>query len=47
MSILNRADKLLVLKDGAVAQFGPRAEVLEALSPRRVADDKPRVREIA
>ncbi len=34
MSILKRADRLLVLRDGAVAQFGPRAEVMEALSPR-------------
>ncbi len=39
MSILKRADKLLVLKDGAVAQFGPRAEVLAALTPGRGADD--------
>ena len=31
MSILNRADQLLVLKDGAVAQFGDRAEVLATL----------------
>ncbi|WP_111537005.1 type I secretion system permease/ATPase [Palleronia aestuarii] len=37
MSILNRADRLLVLKDGAVAQFGPRAEVMETMTPRRVA----------
>ena len=35
MSILSRADRLLVLKDGAVTQFGPRAEVLETLHPRR------------
>lgn len=35
MSILNRADRLLVLKDGAVAQFGDRAEVLETLGPKR------------
>ncbi len=35
MSILNRADRLLVLKDGAVAQFGDRAEVLETLAPKR------------
>ena len=33
MSILNRATRLLVLRDGAVAHFGPRAEVLAALSP--------------
>lgn len=37
MSILSRADRLLVLKDGAVTQFGPRAEVLETLAPRRAA----------
>ncbi|MFO1210402.1 MAG: type I secretion system permease/ATPase [Amaricoccus sp.] len=35
MSILNRATRLLVLRDGAVAHFGPRAEVLAALSPAR------------
>ncbi len=31
------ADKLLVLHDGAVVAFGPRAEVLERLQPRRLA----------
>ena len=35
MSILSRADRLLVLKDGAVSQFGDRAEILETLTPRR------------
>lgn len=35
MSILNRATRLLVLRDGAVAQFGDRAEVLAALAPAR------------
>jgi ATP-binding cassette subfamily C protein len=35
MSILNRADRLLVLKDGAMTQVGDRAEVLAALAPRR------------
>jgi ATP-binding cassette subfamily C protein len=35
MSILNRADRLLVLKDGAVAQIGDRAEVLATLAPKR------------
>jgi ATP-binding cassette subfamily C protein len=35
MSILKRADKLLVLKDGAVAQFGERAAVLATLAPQR------------
>jgi ATP-binding cassette subfamily C protein len=48
MSILNRADRLLVLKDGAVAHFGPRSEVIEHLAPRRVPSDRrPQVREIA
>ena len=37
MSILNRADRLLVLREGAVAQFGPRAEVLATLAPPRPA----------
>jgi ATP-binding cassette subfamily C protein len=35
MSILNRADRLLVLKDGAVARFGTREEVLAALGGLR------------
>ncbi len=35
MSILKRADRLMVLKDGAVAQFGDRAEVLAGLAPQR------------
>jgi ATP-binding cassette subfamily C protein len=35
MSILKRADRLLILKDGAVAQFGDRATVLAALAPQR------------
>ena len=35
MSILNRATRLLVLRDGAVAQIGDRAEVLAALAPAR------------
>ncbi len=48
MSILQRAQKLLVLKDGAVANFGTRAEVMETLSPRRVpVERRPDVREIA
>lgn len=48
MSILNRADRLLVLKDGAVASFGTRTEVMETLAPRRVpADKRPAIREIA
>lgn len=34
MSILNRADKLLVLKDGAVAHYGDRADVLAAIGLR-------------
>lgn len=39
MSILNRADRLLVLKEGAVAHFGERSEVLESLNPRRTVKD--------
>ena len=41
MSILKRADKLLMLRDGAVARFGPRAEVMEALGPRRAEAPEP------
>jgi ATP-binding cassette subfamily C protein len=48
MSILNRADRLLVMKDGVVAHFGTRAEVMETMSPRRVpSESRPPVREIA
>ncbi len=35
MSVLNRATRLLVLRDGAVAQIGDRADVLAALAPAR------------
>lgn len=35
MSILNKADRLLLLRDGAPAQYGDKAEVLSALGPRR------------
>lgn len=35
MSILNRASRLLLLRDGAVAQYGDKSEVLATLGPRR------------
>ncbi|MGP3698419.1 type I secretion system permease/ATPase [Rhodobacter sp. NSM] len=35
MSILSKADRLLVLRDGAVAHYGPRSEVLAAIGPQR------------
>lgn len=35
MSILNKADRLLLLRDGAVAQYGNKADVLGSLGPRR------------
>lgn len=34
MAILNRADQLLLLKEGAVAQLGDRAQILASLGPR-------------
>ncbi|MCE6951100.1 type I secretion system permease/ATPase [Cereibacter sphaeroides] len=37
MSILAKADRLIVLRDGAVAHYGPRAEVLAAIGPQRQA----------
>jgi len=37
MSILNRADRLMVMKDGVMTQMGDRAEVLATLAPRRPA----------
>ncbi len=36
-STIGVVDKLLVMYDGAVAMFGPRAEVLAQLQPRRLA----------
>lgn len=44
MSILTVADQLLVLREGAVAQLGPRDEVLRALAgeqTRRGTDERP------
>lgn len=35
MSILNKANRLLLLHDGAVAQYGDKIEVLATLGPRR------------
>ena len=46
MSILNKADRLLLLREGAVAQYGDKAEVLAAFGPRRrefVASGKARL----
>lgn len=39
MSILNRADRLIILKEGVVTQIGDRAEVLATLAPRRAVQD--------
>jgi ATP-binding cassette subfamily C protein len=36
MSILNRADHLLMLQDGVMARFGSREEVMQTLGPRRI-----------
>lgn len=35
MSILAKADRLLVLREGVVAHYGPRPEVLAAIGPQR------------
>lgn len=35
MSILNKADRLLLLRDGAVAQYGDKAGILAQIGPRR------------
>lgn len=35
MSILNKADRLLLLREGTAAHYGPKSEVLAALGPRR------------
>lgn len=45
MSILNRADHLLMLQDGAMARFGSREEVMQTLGPRRIGPAKPQHRE--
>lgn len=48
MSILNRADRLIILKEGVVTQVGDRAEVLATLAPRRaVRDDRRKVAALA
>jgi len=36
-AILNNADKLLVMHEGAVAHYGPRAEIVEELRKRAAA----------
>lgn len=36
-AVLNNADKLLVMQDGAVASYGPRGEVVEELRKRAAA----------
>jgi ATP-binding cassette subfamily C protein len=33
-SIMSACDKLLVLNDGRMEQFGPRAEILKTITPR-------------
>lgn len=35
MSVLGKADRLLMLRDGAVAHYGDRAEVMAQIGPRR------------
>lgn len=35
MSILNKADRLLLLREGSVSQYGDKDEVLASLGPRR------------
>ena len=35
MSILNKADRLLLLREGTVSQYGDKSEILAALGPRR------------
>jgi len=42
MSILSRADRLLRLQDGGMVQFGPREDVLKALTPQRLSRPQPR-----
>lgn len=41
-ALLQAVDKILVLKDGSVAMFGERAEVLKALAKNPGRDDEPR-----
>ena len=44
MSVMTVADKLLVLRDGMVDQFGPRQDVMKAMTtqnaPTRMQDPK-------
>lgn len=43
MSVLNVVDKLLVLRDGAMALFGPRDEVLKVLRQQQAQAVQPKV----
>ncbi|UYO92784.1 type I secretion system permease/ATPase [Pollutimonas sp. M17] len=36
MNVLNAMDKLLVMRDGALAMYGPRGDVLDALHPKQI-----------
>ncbi|HEY9572677.1 MAG TPA: type I secretion system permease/ATPase [Pusillimonas sp.] len=36
MNVLNAMDKLLVMRDGALAMYGPRNDVLNALYPKQI-----------
>jgi len=44
MSVMTVADKLLVLREGVVEQFGPRQDIMKAMAtqhaPSRVQDPK-------
>lgn len=46
MSVLARADRLLMLQDGAMVQYGPRHEVMQTLGPQRIARSTPPRREV-
>ncbi len=43
MNVLNAMDKLLVMRDGALALYGPRDEVLNALQQKRIKAAAPAV----
>lgn len=46
MSVLARADRLLMLQDGAMVQYGPRHEVMQTLGPQRIGRSTPPRREV-
>jgi ATP-binding cassette, subfamily C, bacterial len=44
-SVMSIADKMMVIEEGAISQFGPRTQVIESINPEaRIADRRRKVR---